>query len=134
MILKCKMCGDDIVVNEQMTYGTCESCGTTSTLPKIDSDQLANLYNRANHLRRQNDFDGALKVYERIINMDNTQAEAHWCAVLCRYGIEYVVDPTSNQRVPTCHRASYDDILQDIDYLEAIKHTVDIYTRNLYET
>lgn len=132
-VLKCKMCGDDIIANEDRTYGQCESCGSVSTLPKIPDEQLANLYNRANYIRRQNDFDGALDIYQRIINEDNSQAEAHWCAVLCKYGIEYVVDPTTQKRVPTCHRASFDDVLKDIDYLETLKYTTETYTKELYQ-
>lgn len=132
-ILKCKMCGGDIEVSADNTYGTCEYCGSTMTLPKIGDEQRANLYNRANHIRRQNEFDKALGVYERIIDEDDTQAEAHWGAVLCRFGIEYVEDPASHERIPTCHRASYDSILNDVDYLAALKYTTDSYTKSLYE-
>ena len=38
VILKCKMCGGDIQVNEQ-SYGTCDSCGSTMTLPRIDEEK-----------------------------------------------------------------------------------------------
>lgn len=127
------MCGDDIILNQDQTNGVCESCGTTTTLPKINEEQLVNLYNRANNFRRQNKFDNAIKIYEDIIREDDTQAEAHWGMVLCRYGIEYVVDPVSSERIPTCHRASYDDILKDVDYTEALKYTTDMVTRSLYE-
>ena len=133
MILKCKMCGGDIIVNENQTYGTCDSCGSTMTLPKIDDERRANAFNRANHLRRQNDFDKAISAYERILNEDNTDAEAHWGIVLSRYGIEYVEDPKTHERIPTCHRIQTNSILADIDYLAAIEHASDVYTRSLYE-
>ena len=74
-ILKCMMCGGDIIVNENQTYGTCDSCGSTMTLPKIDDERHANAFNRANHFHRQNDFDKAIGTYERILNEDNTDAE-----------------------------------------------------------
>ena len=32
------------------------------------------------------------------------EAEAYWGLVLCRYGIEYVNDPATGKKVPTCHR------------------------------
>lgn len=38
-ILKCKMCGGDIEVNADMSVGTCIYCGSTMTLPHIDSDK-----------------------------------------------------------------------------------------------
>jgi len=132
-ILKCKMCGGDIQATDGAAYGTCASCGTTSTLPKASDERKANLFNRANHFRRQNDFDKAVQAYENILNDDNDDAEAHWGIVLSRYGIEYVEDPSTHQRVPTCHRVQSESILKDADYLETLKHAPDEYTKSLYE-
>ena len=42
--------------------------------------------------------------------------------MLCRYGIEYVSDPLTGKKIPTCHRAQYTLITQDPDYLEALSH------------
>jgi tetratricopeptide (TPR) repeat protein len=127
------MCGGDIQATDN-TYGTCDSCGTTSTLPKANDEKLVNLYNRADHFRRQNDFDKAIQAYESILDEDNSEAEAHWGVVLSRYGIEYVEDPRTHERVPTCRRAQYASILSDADYLAALEHASDSYTRGLYET
>jgi tetratricopeptide (TPR) repeat protein len=132
-ILKCKMCGGDIQATDGAAYGTCASCGTTSTLPKATDERKANLFNRANHFRRQNDFDKAVQAYENILNDDNKDAEAHWGVVLSRYGIEYVEDPVTHQRVPTCHRVQSESILKDADYLETLQHAPDEYTKSLYE-
>jgi len=132
-VLKCKMCGGDIQAKDGVAYGTCESCGTTSTLPKVSDERKANLYNRANHFRRQNDFDKAVQAYENILNEDNADAEAHWGIVLSRYGIEYVEDPSSHERIPTCHRVQSESILKDVDYLETLQHAPDEYTKSLYE-
>ena len=51
-LLKCKMCGGDIEVSKDQTYGTCDSCGSVITLPKISDERRANLFNRANYFRR----------------------------------------------------------------------------------
>ena len=40
-IIKCKMCGGDIVLSEDKSIGTCDSCGSTMTLPRIDDEQRA---------------------------------------------------------------------------------------------
>ena len=128
------MCGGNIQAEKGAAFGTCDSCGVTSTLPKASDEKLVNLFNRANHFRRQNEFDKALYTYENILNEDNTNAEAHWCLVLCRYGIEYVEDPRTHERVPTCHRAQYASILTDVDYLAALENAPDSYARELYET
>ena len=103
-IIKCKMCGGDIVLSEDRSCGTCEYCGSTMTFPKVSDEQRLNLFNRANHLRRQNEFDKAIAAYDKILDQDDADAEAHWGAVLSRYGIEYVEDPVTHARIPTCHR------------------------------
>jgi len=133
-VLKCKMCGGDIEAAPNQTYGTCDHCGSTMTLPKAADEQITNLYNRANHFRRQNDFDRAVSAYENILNIDASSAEAHWGLVLSKYGIEYVEDPQSNERIPTCHRVQNESILTDADYLSALENAEDAYTKNLYES
>lgn len=132
-IIKCKMCGGDIEFTPGATYGTCEYCGSTSTIPKADDEQKLNRYNRANHFRRQCEFDKAVAAYEKILEQDDTDAEAHWGAVLSRFGIEYVEDPATKRRIPTCHRVQVASILADADYLAAVEHAPDAESRRLYE-
>jgi len=131
-IIRCKMCGGDIELSADKTFGTCDSCGSTMTFPKVDDEQRAAAFNRGNHFRRIGEFDKALAVYERIVQEDDTDAEAHWCCALCRFGIEYVEDPTTYEWLPTCHRASFDSILEDVDYLAAVEHS-DGVTRRQYQ-
>ena len=133
-IIKCKMCGGDIVLAENKTYGTCEYCGSTMTFPKVSDEQKLNLFNRANHFRRQNEFDKAIAAYDKILDQDDTDAEAHWGAVLSRYGIEYVEDPVTHERIPTCHRVQLGSILTDADYLAALEHAPDTRSRDIYES
>ena len=130
-IIKCKMCGGDIELTADKTFGTCEFCGSTTTLPRIDDEQRAAAFNRGNHFRRIGEFDKALAVYERIIRENDTDAEAHWCAALCRFGIEYVEDPATYEWIPTCHRASFDSFLEDVDYKAALEYS-DGLTRRQY--
>ena len=132
------MCGGCVIPaqlegGEQQYFGKCDFCGTTSTLPKVNDERKANLYNRANHYRRQNEFDKAIQAYENILNEDSSDAEAHWGIVLSRYGIEYVEDPSSGQRIPTCHRVQSESILSDVDFKATLEHAYDAYTRSLYE-
>ena len=131
-IIKCKMCGGDIEISPDKTFGTCEYCGSTMTLPKVDDEQRAAAFNRGNHFRRSGEFDKALAVYERIVAEDDNDAEAHWCCALCRFGIEYVEDPATYEWLPTCHRASFDSFLEDVDYLAAVEHS-DGITRRQYQ-
>jgi alpha-tubulin suppressor-like RCC1 family protein/DNA-directed RNA polymerase subunit RPC12/RpoP len=131
-IFKCKMCGGDLEVDQSMAIGTCQHCGSTMTLPKASDERITNLFNRANHYRRSSEFDKAFKVYESILNEDDANAEAYWGLVLCRYGIEYVEDPQSGQRIPTCHRAQKTSIFMDADYKQALEYA-DSDARQVYE-
>ena len=130
-ILECKICGGCVVPTEDKTYGTCDSCGRIVTLPKTDDEHKAGLFNRGNTFRMRGEFDKAAAVFERIIEQDEKDAEAHWCLALCRYGIEYVEDPKSGERKPTLHRMSYDLFINDVDCQAAIEHS-DEYTAGLY--
>ena len=54
---KCKMCGGALEFESGATVAECPFCGVKQTLPKLDDDRRANLYDRANHFRRQNEYD-----------------------------------------------------------------------------
>ena len=131
-IFKCKMCGGELNVSEGMTVCECEYCGTKQTLPKLDDEKKITLYERASHFRRNNEFDKAAGFYETILAEDKTDAEAYWSLVLCRYGIEYVEDPSTHKRIPTVNRAQYTSVLIDEDYQSAMKYA-DGYQRDVYE-
>ena len=131
-VFKCKMCGGALEVNANATVAECEYCGTTQTLPKLDDDRKANLFDRANHFRRNNEFDKASAIYEQILNEDSTDAETYWSLVLCRYGIEYVEDPSSHKRVPTVNRAQFTSIFDDDNYKSALQYA-DVSQKTLYE-
>lgn len=131
-VFKCKMCGGTIEFNHGDTVGICDSCGTKQTLPHLGDDRRANLYDRANHFRRSNEFDKAEGIYEQILNEDPSDAEAYWSLVLCRYGIEYVEDPETRKRVPTVNRTQFTSIYDDDNYKSALQNA-DGYQRELYE-
>ena len=131
-IFKCKMCGGDLEISEGVTVCDCDYCGTKQTVPTAKDENLHGLYNRANTLRIKSEFDKAEQLYEKIIQADETQAEAYWGLILCKYGIEYVEDPATFKRVPTCHRTSFDSIISDEDYKSALKYA-DAVQKNIYE-
>ena len=107
---------------ENISSGECPYCGTLTTFPKISGDHQENLYNRAEHFRRINEYDKAVAAYEKIIEATPDDPEAYWGLVLSRFGIEYVEDPLTHERIPTCHRVQFESILNDADYLAALNH------------
>ena len=131
-IYKCKMCGGDLEVAEGLTVVECEYCGTKQTVPTSNDEEIRNLFNRANLLRRKCEFDKAEEIYEKILEKDEKQPEAYWCVLLCRYGIEYVEDPKTYKRTPTCHRTSFEAITSDEYYKLALKYA-DPVQKKIYE-
>lgn len=131
-IFKCKMCGGDLEITEGASVAECQYCGSKQTLPRIDSDRKRNLYDRANHFRRNNEFDKAEGIYEQILNEDPTDAETYWSLVLCRYGIEYVEDPGTCRRIPTVNRAQYTSVYADENYKKVLEYA-DTLQRGIYE-
>ena len=131
-VFRCKMCGGTLDITTGTTVATCEYCGTKQTLPKLDDEHKSNLYDRANHFRRNNEFDKAMGIYEQILNEDNTDAEAYWSIVLCRFGIEYVEDSYTHKRIPTVNRAQFTSVFDDNNYKSALKYADDVQ-RSIYE-
>ena len=56
------------------------------------------------------------------MNDDDTDADIYWSMVLCHYGIAYVQDPLTNQRIPTINRMQYNSVFTDADYLLAVQY------------
>ena len=130
-IIKCKMCGGDLNIEAGMTVAECEYCGTRQTVPTADNEKKLTLFARANRLRAACEFDKAASVYESIVAEFPTEAEAYWGLVLCRYGIEYVDDPATGKKIPTCHRSSFESILEDPDFEQA-QENADAVSRKVY--
>ncbi len=77
------------------------------------------------------EFDKASGVYEAIVADFPEEAEAYWGLVLCRYGIEYVDDPSSGKKVPTCHRSNFDSVMDDTNFEQALENA-DAVARKVY--
>ena len=131
-VFKCKMCGGSLEISEGMKVCECEYCGTTQTVPSQKDENIQALFNRANILRMKSEFDKAEQLYEKIIQNAPDEPEAHWGLILCKFGIEYVEDPATFKRIPTCHRTSFDSIIADDDYKEALR-CADSVQRDIYE-
>ena len=130
-IIKCYVCGGELEVNEDMSIGRCKYCDSLIAIPKRIGSKGA-LYNRAVFLRQKNEFDEAISAYGDLLKEDNTDAEAHWGMALSKFGIEYVKDPHTGTRLPTCHRTRIEPIISDADYCAAIEYA-DIEARRIYE-
>ena len=131
MIIKCKMCGGDLIITEGSSVCECEYCGTRQTVPNADNEKKMTLFTRASRLLRNCEFDKASGVFETIVADFPEEAEAYWGLVLCKYGIEYVDDPGTGKKVPTCHRSSFESVLDDQNFEQACENA-DAIARRVY--
>lgn len=132
-VLKCKMCGGDLNVLDGATTAECEYCGSLQTVPTADNEKKMTLFQRANKLRAACEFDKAAGVFESIVAEFPEESEAYWGLVLCKYGIEYVDDPATGKKIPTCHRSSFDSVMDDSNFDLAIENA-DAVARKVYIT
>ena len=120
-VYKCKECGGDVQPHED-GLGKCLYCGALQTLPKEKDDKISNLLNRANDYRLHCDFDRAIFTYEQVLDLKESEPEAHWGLFLSKYGVEYVKDSMTFTYKPTLHRISAVSVFDDADYQATIKY------------
>lgn len=133
VVFKCKMCGGDLHPDNISKITVCDYCGSSQTVAVGDDEKKIQLFNRANRLRLLCDFTGAATVYENIISEFPDEAEGYWGLLLCKYGIEYVDDPLTKKKIPTCHRSSFDSIMSDSDF-ESVMGFADPESRGCYRS
>lgn len=122
MVLKCKICGGDVSVQENSKVAICEYCGKQQVLPNLQSETKTRLYERANHFRTSKEYEKALALYEQILIEDSKDAEIYWQMVLCAYGVEYVKDRKQNSYIPTCNRTQMVSVFSNPYYKQAIQY------------
>ena len=130
-VMKCKMCGGDLEIQENSTIAVCEYCGTKQTVPTLDNERKTSLFGRAGRLLRACEFDKASVVFGDIVSEFPEEAEGYWGLLLCKYGVEYVDDPATGKKIPTCHRLSFENIMEDSDFEQACENA-DYAARNVY--
>ena len=128
-VIKCKMCGGDLVLVEGESVAECEYCGSRQTVPVADNEKKLTLFARANRLRAACEFDKAAGIYEAIVADFPEEAESYWGLVLCKYGIEYVDDPATGKKIPTCHRSSFDSVMDDSNFEQAMENADEVALR-----
>ena len=88
-------------------------------------------------LRQHYEFDKAAATYEKALADNPEEAEVYWGICLSKYGVEYVDDPRSGERKPTCHRTLLSPIKSDLDYKQAVKYAtpemLEIYSQSADE-
>ena len=132
-VLKCPKCGGEADLKDldmEKSLWKCRYCDSVNTMPQ-NLDKVGNLYNMANYYRQSNHFDDAVHAYQEILKENSSDAEAYFGLAISSYGIEYVEDPASGSRIPTCHRTKEESILNDPNYQLSLKYA-DLSSREIY--
>ena len=131
-VLLCRCCGAQLEVKQGFSVCKCDYCGVQQTVPILDFDEKALLWERAEDLRRAGEYDRALAVCRQIAELSPEEPDVYWAMVLCRFGVEYVEEPVSHKRVPTINRIQYTSVIDDEDYRRAVSLSPDGDQRRIY--
>ena len=131
-VIKCKMCGGSIEVNEGVSICECSYCGTNQTVMKQRDEIAVNMFNRANNLRMKSEFDKAYAQYEKLVLNAPNDPESYWGLILCKFGVEYVKAPATDKMIPTLHRTQVEPVATDTDYQSVLEYA-DARQRVIYE-
>lgn len=129
---KCKACGQAMTCSDEVSFTTCEACGTKQTVPTGRDERKNSFYELADQFRRNKEWDSAESIYRKILTEDEKDAEAYWSIVMCHYGIEYVENTETHKWVPKTTRKCVTPILDDENYKAAVKYA-DSDCRAIYE-
>lgn len=87
-VFTCKVCGNKIEYTSGASVVRCSHCSVDQSVPS-DGGEFFALYEKANSLRRDKNFDAAAKLYKNIAKKAPKEAEAYWGMALCRFGVGY---------------------------------------------
>lgn len=131
-VLLCRCCGARLEIKPGTSVVRCGYCGVQQTVPILGFDEEALLWERAEELRRNGEYDRAASIYEQIARKCPDEPDVYWSKVLCRYGVEYVEEPKSHRRIPTINRIQYTSIIDDEDYRKAVRITENGDQKRIY--
>ncbi len=138
MVIQCKRCGGDLELLKTGEWvARCTNCGAQITIPDPRQEQMAALLQRADALRRNLEFEKAQMLYERMIDQQPDNAEAHWGFLLTSYGIVYEQQGSEKRWAPTIHLLRYDSIFKHRSWQQlqacARPETRPVYERDAQE-
>lgn len=115
----CRFCGTPLELSGS-TVCECPGCNRLQSVPLIDSAEKRGLLTRAEQLRKEQRYDKAIQLYEKMISLSPTDADLYWALALCRYGVLFFADGGL-----TLLRTQAHSFLSDSDYQQAVKFAGD---------
>jgi len=115
LVTKCYSCGGEIIFADGSNTVQCEYCGRTNARPKSQPTELE-LMKYSNERLSFGEFDEAEVGYRKVLQRTPDEHEARWGLLLCKYGVRYVEDIKTGQRLPTCRRALLTSFCAEPDF------------------
>lgn len=119
--LKCKFCGASLTTNENDNIIRCTECNKYNTLASSIDERKASLIDRANQLRQARKFDRAISVCQQLLSENEKDAEIYWLILLCKYGVNYVVDNVTGNRMPVIDTRDYKSIFSSDEFKRVLE-------------
>ena len=136
----CQHCGRPLnltksfIAQDGFRYVTCDACKNAIRLEGAAINPEASAFivqGRLNYNKLN--FEDAITCFDEAIKLCPDHHEAYWLKLLAENGIEYQADPYSGKMLPTCHRCSETPLMQQADYLAALKYAPAEIKRNYEE-
>lgn len=112
-ILRCQMCGGILTQSAAKGLYICADCRTPQTIAHYDDEDRMRIYQRVNHYRNNGEYERAAGLLNKLLDEDTQDAYAYWLLVLCEYGVEYVEDEKTGNKLPTLNRMRPTSIYAD---------------------
>ena len=120
---KCYYCGGENDTSRMIDDTIqCQYCRRWISVPsRLDQEKQA-LYDLGKQKMELLQFEEAEKDFQALIRKDPENGDAYWQALLCHYGVEYILDEASRQNIPTITLLSKEPILEHSYYVQAIQN------------
>ena len=122
LLYRCKKCGITLQIADDEFTTRCKYCNEFISLPQSRDEQILKLYEQANHLFRNGDYNEAIKIFQQIQCQKATDSETYWSIVLCKFGVKYFFREHTKKTEIAISRIPSISILNDTDYLTALKY------------
>ena len=128
-VLKCEMCGDNIKISPNQTFGTCESCDTVIYFPKSDSDEKSDALLRRGYIFLEDkNWDKAAEYFDKVLDLEPECAQAY-IGVMCVELRCAKQELLAQQNTPIDENANYKKVMrfgnaEEQEFLRAISASI----------
>ena len=118
---KCGTCHANLLFREDQLLVRCPFCREEQARPHSTDEPVLRDLERANELWSDGRFTEAEAQYHQVLAKNPDEYEARWKLMLCRYGVQYVVEEGTGQQYIVCHTARTSSLRNEPEYHHALR-------------